>query len=79
MLYKTYREKLRNGSLFGLVLILIFVARFFIEFLKENQVGFEDGMQINMGQLLSLPYILVGIVFLILGISRTNRTAHNAA
>jgi phosphatidylglycerol:prolipoprotein diacylglycerol transferase len=73
--YKTKREKFRNGSFFGLVLILIFTARFFIEFLKENQVGFEEGMRFNMGQLLSLPYIFVGIGFLIYGIHQTKRKA----
>jgi prolipoprotein diacylglyceryltransferase len=47
-LYKTQREKLKNGFFFGLVLVLIFTARFIIEFVKENQVGFEDGMTFNM-------------------------------
>jgi phosphatidylglycerol:prolipoprotein diacylglycerol transferase len=70
-LYKTQREKLKNGFFFGLVLVLIFTARFIIEFVKENQVGFEDGMTLNMGQLLSLPYIIVGIGFIIFGIRKT--------
>jgi phosphatidylglycerol:prolipoprotein diacylglycerol transferase len=70
-LYKTQREKLKNGSFFGLVLVLIFTARFIIEFVKENQVGFEDGMTFNMGQLLSLPYIFVGVGFIIFGIRKT--------
>ncbi len=77
LLYKTKREKFKNGSFFGLVLILIFAARFFIEFLKENQVGFEEGMRFNMGQLLSLPYIFVGIGFMIYGIIKTKRIAYN--
>ena len=71
LLYKTQREKLKNGFFFGLVLVLIFTARFIIEFFKENQVGFEDGMTFNMGQLLSLPYIFVGIGFIIFGIRKT--------
>jgi prolipoprotein diacylglyceryl transferase len=71
LLYKTQREKLKNGFFFGLVLVLIFTARFIIEFVKENQVGFEDGMTFNMGQLLSLPYIFAGIVFIIIGIRKT--------
>ncbi len=77
-LYRTKREQFKHGSFFGLVLILIFVARFLIEFLKENQVGFEEGMQFNMGQLLSLPYILIGIGFLIYGINKTKRLATNS-
>ncbi len=72
-LYKTRRDKLKNGFLFGLVLVLIFSARFMIEFVKENQTGFEDGMIFNMGQLLSLPYILVGIGFMIYGIKTTRK------
>jgi prolipoprotein diacylglyceryl transferase len=71
LLYKTQREKLKNGFFFGLVLVLIFTARFIIEFVKENQVGFEDGMTFNMGQLLSLPYIFIGIGFIIFGIRKT--------
>ncbi len=38
----------------------IFGSRFFIEFLKEPQVGFESGMAINMGQILSIPFIIAG-------------------
>ena len=77
LLYKTQREKLKNGFFFGLVLVLIFSARFVIEFVKEDQVGFEDGMTFNMGQLLSLPYIVVGIGFIIYGLKRTKSSVHN--
>lgn len=79
LLYKVKREKLKNGFFFGLVLILIFTARFIIEFIKEDQVGFEDGMAFNMGQLLSLPYITIGIGFVIFGFLRTKSSAHNNA
>jgi phosphatidylglycerol---prolipoprotein diacylglyceryl transferase len=47
-LYKTRRENLKNGFFFGLVITLIFVARFFIEFIKEKQVPFEEQMQKSM-------------------------------
>ena len=57
-------EKNRNGLLFGLFLILVFTFRFFIEFLKEDQTGFEAGMILNMGQLLSIPFVLTGIYFI---------------
>ncbi|NOU16968.1 MAG: prolipoprotein diacylglyceryl transferase [Bacteroidales bacterium] len=72
-LYKTRRENLKNGFFFGLVITLIFVARFFIEFVKENQVGFEDRMTFNMGQLLSLPYLVVGTGFIIYGLIKTKK------
>jgi phosphatidylglycerol:prolipoprotein diacylglycerol transferase len=77
ILYKKERDRLKNGFFFGLVLVLCFTARFIIEFVKENQVGFEDGMTFNMGQLLSFPYILVGIGFIIYGLWRTKSSAHN--
>jgi len=73
ILYRKMRERLRNGFFFGLVLVLVFSARFIIEFVKENQVGFEDKMTFNMGQLLSLPYIVVGIGFIIYGLIKTKR------
>ena len=70
-LYKTKRKYLKNGAFFGLTLVLIFTARFFIEFLKERQVDFEEGMKLDMGQLLSIPYILIGIGFFVYGIRKT--------
>ena len=73
ILYKTKREKLRYGFFFGLVLVLVFVARFFIEFIKERQVGFEENMTLDMGQILSIPYIIVGIGFMIYGLRRTKK------
>ncbi|MFD2588975.1 prolipoprotein diacylglyceryl transferase [Croceitalea marina] len=76
-LYIKAKEKFKNGFFFGLVLILIFIARFIIEFVKENQVGFEDEMSINMGQILSLPYIAIGIGFLIYGLRSWKSTTHN--
>ncbi|MBD81366.1 MAG: prolipoprotein diacylglyceryl transferase [Crocinitomicaceae bacterium] len=56
---------LETGKIFGTFLILLFGIRLILEQLKENQSAFEDAMLINMGQLLSIPFILAGI-FLIL-------------
>jgi len=72
-IYKTKREKLQNGFFFGLSIALIFVARFFIEFIKEKQVPFEEQMKLDMGQLLSIPFILVGIGFIIYGLKKTKK------
>lgn len=55
------RLKVGNGFYFGLCLTLIFIFRFFVEFVKAEQVEFENGMLFNMGQILSLPIIAVGI------------------
>jgi len=54
-----------KGVNFSLFMILVFAARFFIEYVKEDQVAFEAGMKLNMGQLLSVPFVLAGIGFLI--------------
>jgi prolipoprotein diacylglyceryl transferase len=53
----------RRGLLFGVFLIGIFTARFFIEFVKANQEAFEESMALNMGQLLSIPFVLIGIYY----------------
>jgi prolipoprotein diacylglyceryl transferase len=73
ILYKKMRDRYKNGFFFGLGSVLFFTARFVIEFVKEDQVGFEKGMTFNMGQLLSLPYILVGIGFMIYGLWKTKK------
>lgn len=50
-----------KGFLFGLGIFLIFLQRFLVEYLKENQVEFEEELKLNMGQTLSIPLILAGI------------------
>ena len=65
VLYKKYSQKLKQGFFFGLCLAYIFTFRFFIEFLKENQVDFESGMTLNMGQWLSVPLIIIGFYFML--------------
>lgn len=52
----------QSGFVFGVFLVLLFAARFVIEFFKADQSAFEQGMTLNMGQLLSLPLILAGAV-----------------
>ena len=63
-------EKLYKGTLFGIFLIVLFGMRFLIEFIKNDQVDFESGMLLNMGQLLSLPFILAGATILVLSLIR---------
>ena len=64
-MYWRTRSKNKEGMLTGVFFILIFAARFFIEFIKEDQEAFEAGMALNMGQWLSVPFVLAGI-FLVL-------------
>lgn len=60
-LYRRNSNKVGTGFFVGLCLALVFTARFFIEFTKDIQVDFEAGMALDMGQLLSLPFIAIGI------------------
>jgi prolipoprotein diacylglyceryl transferase len=63
-LYLTYRKqgsKMQEGILFGWFLFILFGMRFILEFLKEPQVAFENNLAINMGQWLSIPFIIAGI------------------
>jgi phosphatidylglycerol:prolipoprotein diacylglycerol transferase len=70
-LYYSYFKKnmgqKQEGFLFGMFLILIFGIRIIIEFLKEPQVGFENTMALNMGQWLSIPFVVAGLVILYMG------------
>jgi phosphatidylglycerol:prolipoprotein diacylglycerol transferase len=62
--YRKMYMKVRDGFIFGVFMILLFSARFLIEFVKNDQVAFEAGMQFNMGQLLSLPFIFAGVIMI---------------
>jgi len=66
-LYKTHKEKVGTGFFFGFCLASIFTFRFFIEFTKDIQVAFEAGLAFNMGQLLSIPFVILGIACMIGG------------
>ena len=60
----------KEGLIFGIFMICIFASRFFIEYLKEPQEAFEEGMLLNMGQLLSIPFVLMGIYFVVRAVKR---------
>ena len=63
--WSKHKLNLPEGRIFGIFLIVLWGLRFAFEFLKENQVEFEDKLSLNMGQILSIPLVLVGIVILI--------------
>lgn len=69
-LYKKTNLIKKQGFIFGLLLSVLFLVRLTIEFFKENQVSFEDAMFLNMGQLLSIPFILTGIVLIVISKKR---------
>lgn len=63
ILFYSYRRKTiktPRGSLIGWMFILVFSVRFLIEFTKENQAYFENHLILNMGQLLSIPFVMLG-------------------
>jgi prolipoprotein diacylglyceryl transferase len=60
-LWKLKKEKTQEGLLTGIFMIFVFTLRFFYEFLKENQSSFENGLSLNMGQILSIPAVLFGL------------------
>ncbi len=73
VLFITYNKRKKifnNGFLFGLFLILVFTFRFFVEFVKAVQEPFEADLPLKMGQWLSIPFVLIGIYFLIKGMSK---------
>ncbi len=76
-LWNSRRNKMQNGFIFGCALVILFTFRFIDEFFKIDQVEFESGLILNMGQLLSLPFIVVGIVLLIKTHQRTEEVVDN--
>jgi prolipoprotein diacylglyceryl transferase len=71
-IWRYKRHRLPEGFTTGLFLVLLFSFRFGIEFLKNNQVAFENSWQLNMGQLLSLPVITIGVIILLISRKKSN-------
>lgn len=74
-IWKNRRTIMYNGFIFGIFLITLFGQRFVVEFFKEPQEAFEETMIINMGQILSIPFVLLGIFVLILAYKYKSRTS----
>ncbi len=68
--YRKDEARRRPGLLFGLGLIMVFASRFFIEFVKNPQVEFEKSMTLDMGQWLSVPFVVAGAVFVVMALRR---------
>lgn len=63
--YRRWPQRVGTGFFFGLCLTYIFTARFFIEYTKDIQEAFEAGMPLNMGQLLSIPFVIIGVTCMV--------------
>lgn len=75
MYYKRDMGKRQPGAMSGVFLIIIFTSRILIEFLKNVQVEFEENMTLDMGQWLSVPFVVAGVVLLIWSFARKNKEA----
>ena len=64
LVWNQMKEKTPEGLIVGLLLTVLFTLRFLDEYLKENQEAFEEGMSLNMGQILSIPVVLIGLFLL---------------
>lgn len=64
-LYRRYDGKFAGGLLFGWFLVLVFAVRFLLEYFKAAQAAFREDLMMNMGQLLSLPFVLAGAALLV--------------
>ena len=69
-MYWRKNAETRPGLIFGVFFIGIFLPRFLIEFIKNDQVGFEASMTLNMGQLLSIPFVLARVFLVIRAMCR---------
>jgi len=78
-IYRRYGAKVRPGLLLGLFFVLVFSARFLLEFAKSRQAAFDQDLPLSMGQMLSLPLVAVGIVLLVRAARLNPKPADSAA
>lgn len=71
--YKRDEGRKKPGVMFGVGLIGVFLTRFLIEFIKNPQIAAEEGMAINIGQILSIPFVIAGLIIIILAYRRTEK------
>ncbi|MEJ7643474.1 MAG: prolipoprotein diacylglyceryl transferase [Chryseolinea sp.] len=75
-IWKNKRSETPNGALTGLFLIVLFTSRFLIEFLKNAQKDFENELFLNMGQLLSIPAIVMGVIIIMMAYRTQKKAIH---
>lgn len=67
----------RRGEMFGVFLIMLFGSRFLIESIKQVQETFEQSMTLNMGQILSIPFVVAGVIILAWSLKRSHQPYTN--
>ena len=77
LIWKQKRQALGDGYLTGWFLIILFTLRFIDEYFKLNQVSFEADMILNMGQILSIPFVIIGIVILLMANKKASAIENN--
>jgi phosphatidylglycerol:prolipoprotein diacylglycerol transferase len=73
MIWYRYKQNLPTGLIFGLFMIILWTLRFVYEFLKEPQESFEQDLPLFMGQILSIPMVIVGIIVLLYTLKNKNK------
>jgi prolipoprotein diacylglyceryl transferase len=71
LIYLNYRDRLKDGFLFGFYLSSIFGVRFLIEFVKHKQEAYSNDFILNTGQMLSIPFILLGLFIIYKSLSKS--------
>ncbi len=71
-IYKRYRSRVGEGIYLGIMLLFIFAARFFIEILKPEYAIYSLDINLNVGQLLSIPFIALGVVLIYRSVRRSD-------
>jgi len=74
-LYKYTEQARHRGVIFGVFMVGIFGSRFFIEYLKNVQEAFEESMLLDMGQILSIPCVLLGAWLIVRGMKAPEQTS----
>ena len=81
ILLMVYRSKnaLREGFVTGCYFIMVFAARFALEFFKTPQASYEEGLSIHVGQYLSLPFVVLGLGLLAYAMSSRKELASDSS
>ncbi|WP_455211834.1 prolipoprotein diacylglyceryl transferase [Kaarinaea lacus] len=73
LVYKLYGHKGKNGLILGLTMVLIVAARIMLEIFKTPQAHYSTGLDLSVGQLLSIPYLIAGLVIIYFALRKGNR------